>query len=62
MGFLMLLVSLLVGASQYVLLRRLRSSTRAIQRAASVVLILVGAGLIYFTVDVGTFRSLFFPS
>jgi cytochrome c biogenesis protein CcdA len=62
MGSLMLLVSLLVGASQNVALRWLRASSRAIQQVASVLLILVGSGLIYFTIDPGSFQSIFFPS
>jgi cytochrome c-type biogenesis protein len=62
MGGLMLVISLLVGTSRNLLLRRLRSSTAAIQRVASVFLILVGAGLIYFTLDLGTFQAIFFPS
>jgi cytochrome c biogenesis protein CcdA len=62
MAALMLLVSLLVGTSQNALLRGMRASSRAIQRVSSIVLMLVGAGLIYLTIDVGTFRDLFFPS
>ncbi len=62
MGALMLAISLLVGASQTALLGRLRASSRAIQRAASLLLVLVGIGLIYFTLDAGTFQSIFIPS
>jgi cytochrome c biogenesis protein CcdA len=62
MGALMLAISLLVGASQTALLGRLRKSSRAIQRAASLLLVLVGIGLIYFTLDAGTFQSIFIPS
>lgn len=62
MGSLMLLISLLVGASQNAALRWLRASSRAIQRVASVLLILVGIGLIYFTIDPGTFQRTFFPA
>ena len=62
MGALMLAISLLVGASQNVVLRQLRASSRAIQRVASVLLVLVGIGLIYFTLDAGTFQSIFIPS
>ncbi len=61
MGVLMLAISLLVGASQNTVLRRLRGSSRAIQRTASVLLVLVGTGLIYFTLDAGTFQSIFIP-
>ena len=62
MGALMLAISLLVGASQNVVLRRLRASSRAIQRVASILLVLVGIGLIYFTVDSGAFQSIFIPA
>ena len=61
MGSLMLGVSLLVGASQNLLLKRLRSSTRSIQRVGSIILLLVGTGLIYFTLDAGRFQAIFFP-
>ena len=61
MGALMLAISLLVGASQSVVLKRLRASSREIQRAASVLLVLVGTGLIYFTLDSGSFQSIFIP-
>lgn len=62
MGSLMLFISLLVGISQNTVLGRLRVNSRAIQRVASILLVLVGTGLIYFTVDTGVFRNLFFPS
>ena len=62
MGGLMLAVSLLVGTSQSVILRRLRSSSRAIQQVGSILLILVGTGLIYFTIDAGAFQRIFIPS
>ena len=58
----MLLMSLLVGTSQDLLLRRLRSSTGSIQRAGSVLLVLVGIGLIYFTIDPGALQAIFIPS
>ena len=61
MGALMLAISILVGASQGVVLKRLRASSREIQRAASVLLVLVGTGLIYFTLDSGSFQSIFIP-
>jgi cytochrome c biogenesis protein CcdA len=61
MGALMLTISLLVGASQSVVLKRLRASSREIQRAESVLLVLVGTGLIYFTLDSGSFQSIFIP-
>ena len=62
MGILMLLVSLVVGTSRNVFLRRLRASSQAIQRVGSVLLMLVGVGLIYFTLDTGAFQSIFVPS
>ncbi len=62
MGSIMLVISLLVGTSQNVTLRKLRASSQALQRVASVVLMLVGGGLIYFTVNLEAFRSLLFPS
>ena len=62
MGLLMLIISLLVGSSQTVLLRQLRASSRAIQRGGSVLLVLVGASFIYFTLDAGAFQSIFIPS
>jgi uncharacterized protein YaaQ len=62
MGSIMLVISLLVGTSQNATLRRLRASSQALQRVASVVLMVVGGGLIYFTVNVEAFRSLLFPS
>ena len=61
MGGLMLGVSLLVGTSQNLLLKRLRSSTGSIQRVGSILLILVGIGLVYFTLDAGRFQAIFFP-
>jgi cytochrome c biogenesis protein CcdA len=62
MGILMLLISLLVGTSQNIPLGRLRASTGAIQRVGNVLMILVGIGLIYFTIDAGAFQSIFLPS
>ncbi|MEE9198549.1 MAG: hypothetical protein V3U26_01995 [Dehalococcoidia bacterium] len=62
MGGLMLTISLLVGTSQKVILKRLRASTRKIQQVGSVLLILVGIGLIYFTIDSGRFQAIFVPS
>ncbi|MBI4305996.1 MAG: hypothetical protein HY678_06715, partial [Chloroflexi bacterium] len=58
---LMLAVSLLVAASQERLLRRLRASTGAIQRAGAGLMVVVGAGLVYFSVATGTFERIFFP-
>ena len=62
MGGLMLVISLLVGTSQTVILRRMRASTRRIQRVGSGLLILVGVGLVYFTIDSGRFQEIFIPS
>lgn len=61
MGGLMLGVSLLVGTSQNLLIKRLRSSTGSIQRVGSILLLLVGTGLIYFTLDASRFQAIFFP-
>lgn len=61
MGVLMVLVSLLAGTAQDVLIRKLRASSQAIQRVSSAVLLIVGIGLIYFSVDVNRFRSIFLP-
>ncbi len=58
MGGLMLGVSLLVGTSQNLLLKWLRSSTGSIQRVGSILLLLVGVGLIYFTLDSGRFQAI----
>ena len=52
MAALMVLVTLFAGTSQH-LLRPLRASGPAIQRGASIVLLLVGAGLIYITFNPG---------
>lgn len=57
----MLAVSLLVGISRSTALRGLKGSVRPIQRVGSVVMVLVGAGLIYSTVQPDAFRSVFFP-
>jgi len=59
MAALMVFVSGLVAISGPLLARRLRASSGTIQRAANTVLLAVGIGLIYFSVDVETTRSLF---
>ena len=59
MAALMVFVSGLVAISSPLLARRLRASSGTIQRAANTVLLAVGVGLIYFSVDVDTTRSLF---
>ena len=61
MGSLMLVISLLVGTSQKLILKRLRASARKIQRGGSVLLILVGIALVYFTIDSGRFQAIFVP-
>ena len=62
MAVLMVLVSVLVGTSRNDFLGSLRSSTQRIQRAASVLLLLVGAGLIFTAVNAEPFLSAFVPS
>ena len=61
MGALMLAVSLVVGVSHSTALRGLKGSARPIQRFGSVIMLLVGAGLIYSTAQPDAFRSVFFP-
>ena len=57
----MLLVSLVVGVTRRSALRGLKGAARPIQRVGSVVMLLVGAGLIYTTLQPDVFRSTFFP-
>lgn len=59
MAGLMMLVSILVASTPPVLLRRLRASSRGFQQVANIVLMAVGAGMIYFSVNVAVTRSLF---
>jgi cytochrome c biogenesis protein CcdA len=59
MAGLMMLVSVLVASMQPVLLRRLRASSRGFQRVANIVLVAVGGGVIYFSVNVEAARWLF---
>ena len=61
MAALMLLVSLVIGMTRNSALRGLKGSARPIQRMGSVVILLVGAGLIYTTLQPDVFRSTFFP-
>ncbi len=61
MGALMLAVSLVVGLSRSTGLRGLKRSAGPIQRVGSVVMLLVGAGLIYSTVQTDAFWSVLFP-
>ena len=60
MGALMLVVSLLVAASEETLLTRMKAATPKIKRAASYVLILVGIFNIYTAINLPVFLSLFF--
>lgn len=61
MAALMVLVSLMVGLTTSSTLRRIKGSARPIQRVGSVVMLLVGAGLIYTTLQPDAFQSIFFP-
>jgi cytochrome c biogenesis protein CcdA len=62
MGTLMLVVSLLVAASEETLITRMKAATPIIKRAASYVLILVGVFNIYTAINLPVFLSMFFPS
>lgn len=55
----MLAMAVFVALARPALVRRVRASTPAIQRVASIVLVLIGAGMVYFTLNVEQFRSLF---
>ncbi len=61
MASLMLGVSLLVSKSKTVLLNDLRYSTPKIKKASSIILIVVGAFLIYATINLQFFVRIFFP-
>ena len=61
MGALMLIVSLLVAASEETLLTRMKAATPKIKRAASYVLILVGVFNIYTAINLPVFLGLLFP-
>ncbi len=61
MASLMLGVSLLVAKSKTVLLNNLKYSTPKIKRASSILLIVVGAFLIYATINLQFFVQTFFP-
>jgi len=61
MAALMMFIAVLAGTSQEVLLKRLRASSQVFQRVGGTVLMLAGLGLIYFTLNVGAFRALFYP-
>ena len=62
MGALMLVVSLLVAASEEILLTRMKAATPKIKRAASYALILVGIFNIYTAINNPLFLALLFPS
>lgn len=59
MAALMLVMALLVALASPALVRRVRASTPAIQKAAGGALIVIGVGTVYFALNVGQFRSLF---
>lgn len=61
MASLMLLVSLLVVNSRNILIQNLKASTPKIKRVTSLILIAVGAFLIYATVNLQFFVQTFFP-
>jgi len=61
MGALMLIVSLLVAASEETLITRMKAATPKIKIASSYVLILVGVFNIYTAINLPVFLSLFFP-
>ena len=62
MGALMLVVSLLVAASEETLISRMKAATPKIKRAASYILIFVGAFNIYTVINLPFFLDLLFPS
>ena len=61
MASLMLMISVLVGASKQALVVRLKAATPKIKRAAGAVLIAVGAFHLYAAADIGAFVRLLFP-
>ena len=61
MGTLMLIVSLLVAASEETLISRMKAATPKIKRTASYILIFVGAFNIYTAINLPLFLGLFFP-
>jgi cytochrome c-type biogenesis protein len=62
MGALMLVVSLLVAASEETVITRMKAATPKIKRASSYVLIVVGAFNIYTAINLPLFLDLLFPS
>jgi cytochrome c-type biogenesis protein len=60
MAALMVLVSLVIGLANQTLLAGLRASVPMVQRAASVLMIVVGVVLIYLDLNLDLFRSTFF--
>lgn len=61
MAALMLGISLLVGRSKNVLINYLKASTPKIKKATSLILLAVGAFLIYATINLQFFVQTFFP-
>ncbi len=61
MASLMLGVSLLVSKSKTILVNDLKYSTPKIKKASSIILIVVGAFLIYATINLQLFVRTFFP-
>ena len=61
MGALMLVVSLLVAASEETLISRMKAATPKIKRAASYILIFVGSFNIYTAINLPFFLDLLFP-
>lgn len=60
MAVLMVVASALIGLADQTVLARLRSSVPTVLRAASVLMVVMGVSLIYFDLDLATFRSTFF--
>jgi len=61
MALLMIVVSLLVALSKESLLQQLRQSTVAIKRVSGLLLLLVGAFLIFSSIFITTFTKILFP-
>ena len=61
MAGLMLLVSLLVGGSHTLLIRRMQASAPTIKTASGILLILVGLFNIYSAINVSLFVQTLFP-
>lgn len=61
MALLMIVLSLLVSKSKFILIDRLKASTPRIKKATSLILLAVGAFLIYATINLQFFIQAFFP-